>query len=274
MHRPATASNPADRTSMYKRILPAQLLPKQRHGSSTGARTPTSTTPVLAPRPHSKVDILPAMELPHGMTAEDLSRAFEVVAATASAMRSQGHSHSSHPPSHSKPSATAPALHRQTSHAREISNTTNTGKAEHEGTGGGDEEGQGGHDAPNWSRAKSASVLMGCTVLYAIIAGESPLLSSFRLPRHRKLTLRRFAEILVDVVDVVLDGSGIPEKLLGVTLFALVPNCAEFMNAISFAMNGNVALRRVDCLLRLRSHADFLPPSVWKSAPPMHFKCV
>lgn len=36
------------------------------------------------------------------------------------------------------------------------------------------------------------------------------------------------AEILVDVVDVVLEGSGIPEKFLGVTLFALVPNTTEF----------------------------------------------
>lgn len=82
-----------------------------------------------------------------------------------------------------------------------------------------EEGGAGGHDAPNWSRVKSASVLMSCTILYAIIA-----------------------EILVDVVDVVLDGSGIPEKLLGVTLFALVPNTTEFMNAISFAINGNIAL--------------------------------
>lgn len=43
-------------------------------------------------------------------------------------------------------------------------------------------------------------------------------------------------------MDVVLEGSGIPEKLLGVTLFALVPNTTEFMNAISFAINGNIAL--------------------------------
>ena len=50
-------------------------------------------------------------------------------------------------------------------------------------------------------------------------------------------------ELLVDVVDVVLDGSGIDEKFLGVTLFALVPNTTEFMNAMSFAMNGNIALR-------------------------------
>ena len=45
------------------------------------------------------------------------------------------------------------------------------------------------------------------------------------------------------MVDVVLEGSGIDEKFLGVTLFALVPNTTEFMNAISFAMNGNIALR-------------------------------
>lgn len=45
------------------------------------------------------------------------------------------------------------------------------------------------------------------------------------------------------MVDVILEGSGIDEKFLGVTLFALVPNTTEFMNAISFAMNGNIALR-------------------------------
>lgn len=43
----------------------------------------------------------------------------------------------------------------------------------------------------------------------------------------------------------MLEGSGIDEKFLGVTLFALVPNTTEFMNAISFAMNGNIALRFV-----------------------------
>ncbi len=82
------------------------------------------------------------------------------------------------------------------------------------------EEDHGGHEGPSWSRATSTAVLLSCTVLYALIA-----------------------EILVDVVDVVLDGSGIDEKFLGVTLFALVPNTTEFMNAMSFALNGNIALR-------------------------------
>lgn len=50
------------------------------------------------------------------------------------------------------------------------------------------------------------------------------------------------AEVLVDTVDVVLDSVDIDEKFLGITLFALVPNTTEFLNAISFAMNGNIAL--------------------------------
>jgi len=65
---------------------------------------------------------------------------------------------------------------------------------------------QGGHDAPNWSRLKSSVILMGATVLYAIIA-----------------------EILVDSVDFVLEGYSIDEKFLGITLFALVPNTTEFL---------------------------------------------
>ncbi|EJU03226.1 hypothetical protein DACRYDRAFT_65440 [Dacryopinax primogenitus] len=78
---------------------------------------------------------------------------------------------------------------------------------------------EGGHDAPSWSRTVSAAVLLACTALYAAIA-----------------------EVLVDVVDVILEGSGVDEKFLGLTLFALVPNTTEFMNAMSFAMNGNIAL--------------------------------
>ncbi|CAK5284348.1 unnamed protein product [Mycena citricolor] len=94
--------------------------------------------------------------------------------------------------------------------------TRAAGGEEHAAAAGG---GHGGHEAPSWSRMTSASVLLICTALYAAIA-----------------------EILVDVVDVILEGSGLQEKFLGVTLFALVPNTTEFMNAMSFALNGNIAL--------------------------------
>lgn len=64
----------------------------------------------------------------------------------------------------------------------------------------------GGHDAPNWSKAKSSIILLGATILYAVIA-----------------------EILVVTVDVVLESVDIDEKFLGITLFALVPNTTEFL---------------------------------------------
>ncbi|KAK2841543.1 hypothetical protein FQN49_006153 [Arthroderma sp. PD_2] len=76
-----------------------------------------------------------------------------------------------------------------------------------------------GHDAPNWGKAKSFVILLVATLLYAVIA-----------------------EILVNTVDVVLESYDIDEKFLGITLFSLVPNTTEFLNAISFAMNGNIAL--------------------------------
>jgi Ca2+:H+ antiporter len=84
---------------------------------------------------------------------------------------------------------------------------------------GAHEQASGGHDAPNWSRTKSAVILLTATLAYAVIA-----------------------EILVDTVDSVLSNVDIDEKFLGITLFALVPNTTEFLNAISFAMNGNIAL--------------------------------
>jgi Ca2+:H+ antiporter len=60
--------------------------------------------------------------------------------------------------------ATVSALRHQQVHARRVRNAQL----------GGDEEDpaeHGGHDAPSWSRAVSASVLLGCTALYAVIAG-------------------------------------------------------------------------------------------------------
>lgn len=83
-----------------------------------------------------------------------------------------------------------------------------------------EDEAAAGHDSPNWGKSKSYTVLFGCTILYSIIA-----------------------EILVQTVDEVMEQIAIDEKFLGLTLFALVPNITEFMNAISFALYGNIALR-------------------------------
>ena len=84
------------------------------------------------------------------------------------------------------------------------------GGNEGQGGGGGAQQASGGHDAPNWSRTKSAVILLGATLLYAVIA-----------------------EILVNTVDVVLESVDIDEKFLGITLFALVPNTTEFLVSFS-----------------------------------------
>ncbi|KAI0237050.1 hypothetical protein L0F63_000666 [Massospora cicadina] len=82
-----------------------------------------------------------------------------------------------------------------------------------------DDEEAVGHDAPEWSKFKSAVILCVCTVLFSLIAEE-----------------------MVQSVDVVVEGLHIREKILGLTLFALVPNVTEFVNAISFALHGNISL--------------------------------
>jgi Ca2+:H+ antiporter len=81
------------------------------------------------------------------------------------------------------------------------------------------EEGHGGHDAPEWSNVKSYVVLITATVLFALIA-----------------------EVLIGCVDNVIEEFNVDEKLIGLTLFTLVPIVAEFVNAIAFAMAGNISL--------------------------------
>jgi Ca2+:H+ antiporter len=79
-----------------------------------------------------------SMQLPETMTTDDFTRA--VAVATVSALRhQQAHAHS-------------PARVRSS---------------------GAEEGGHGGHDAPSWSRTTSASVLLACTALYAVIAGRA-----------------------------------------------------------------------------------------------------
>lgn len=77
------------------------------------------------------------IQLPEPMTTDDFTRA--VAVATVSALR-----------------------HQQQSRAHSPGRVRSG--AEHDTSAG-------GHDAPSWSRTTSASVLLGCTALYAVIAG-------------------------------------------------------------------------------------------------------
>ncbi|KAG0140102.1 hypothetical protein CROQUDRAFT_53765 [Cronartium quercuum f. sp. fusiforme G11] len=209
------------RMSMYVRKLPEivkqQLLPHIHKSPITSSQLPAehrSSGSGFAQPPQSSTKA-GAGENPLGLertlTAEEVDRTIKVLEmATASHLSGSNRAHAlkhRYSSSHSRdPSRSHPTFQPLPPLDVGLPPVIESGEG-------------GGHDAPNWSRTKSTTVLLSCTLLYAVIA-----------------------EILVSVVDVVLDGSGIPEKLLGVTLFALVPNTTEFMNAISFAMNGNIAL--------------------------------
>ncbi|KAI1813497.1 calcium permease [Poronia punctata] len=216
-------------STLYKRILGQSLKQVGLPGDSEGQRSHhpsgldphapngAGQTPHLVPPKSSgsgEGTIRSHVHIPGFSDAENnnLLRGVTELAATAAAIAARdarGTRRISHQPSTvgAGPSSARPTPLRSSTFP-DIEDTGEHAPAAH-----------GGHDAPNWSRMKSAVILMGATVLYAIVA-----------------------EILVDTVDVVLDNYAIDPKFLGITLFALVPNTTEFLNAISFAMNGNIAL--------------------------------
>lgn len=202
---PSARADPATRGSMYKR-LPLPVGQRQSFAGHVGdaslasnnpksaglqaGQTPfatpdhrasasTGSTGLPQPGQHGSMQLPMHMQLPAGMTAEEVNRAFQVVAATASVFQSQnnlaglqsrgGTASGLHPQHAAAGSMSTPqnTLKRQASHVheREVSRGGNQLEAADEG-------GHGGHDAPNWSRTKSYSVLFGCTALYAIISGR------------------------------------------------------------------------------------------------------
>ena len=116
---------------------------------------PPGFTPVLESVDQAmKTSGMQPMNLPPAMTTDDFTRA--VAVATVSALRHQ----------QAIPPSPGPAR---------------TSSAEHDAGGG-----HGGHDAPSWNRTTSASVLMGCTLLYAIIAGM-PISLACLFPAYQRV---------------------------------------------------------------------------------------
>ncbi|KAH9936243.1 uncharacterized protein B0H18DRAFT_1206628 [Fomitopsis serialis] len=190
------------RTSLYHRLVPSALNSATRPSHSLSHKSSAVNITIDGVDSRNQTPTASVLNVPAHGHAGSSSSASATVPPSTSARRVSAVA-----------VATVSALRHQHEYARSPARAR-LSAAEAEAAGG-----HGGHDAPSWSRTTSASVLLGCTALYAIIA-----------------------ELLVDVVDVVLEGSGIDEKFLGVTLFALVPNTTEFMNAISFAINGNISL--------------------------------
>jgi Ca2+:H+ antiporter len=213
----ATGADNIRETHLYKRILGQSLkqvgLPDTSRPSSTaaqdagGANGSNSTPHVVPPRGGADEEqpLRPTIKVP-GLSQVDNNLVREVaeIAATAATIASRDRYTSAHKPS----SAAGPATPRphgtsRASHHADVEEDAATAGAATAHAGGH------GHDAPNWSRTKSTVILLGATILYAIIA-----------------------EILVDTVDVVLESFSIDQKFLGLTLFALVPNTTEFLVSI------------------------------------------
>lgn len=209
-------------SQLYKRIL-SQLLKQiglsakaEEHSSRYGSLSTvvggncSAQTPHLVPPKSAGADSMRSdVEIP-GYTDEqnnNLVRQFAEITASAVAVAARDSARANR-----KVSTRPQATRNVTATAGNESDAVVVAEASAGAAGG-------GHDAPNWSRLKSSIILCGATVLYAMIA-----------------------EILVNTVDVVLGEGAVSEKFLGMTLFALVPNTTEFLNAISFAMNGNIAL--------------------------------
>lgn len=204
-----TSSADVRDTQLYKRILGQSLKQSgytedlSRQSSTTGQTAPAngsaSTPHVVPPKSSGGEQSRSALHVPGLSDADNkiLQREVTEIAAAAATIASRermSRKPPTVPPTHA-PGA-RPSASRQHTHTH----------AETEGPATEAHQAHGGHDAPNWSRAKSAIILLGATVLYAIIA-----------------------EILVDTVDVVLESFSIDQKFLGITLFALVPNTTEFL---------------------------------------------
>lgn len=203
-------------TQLYKRILgqslnqvglPAPGAEELRHQSAAaeGAQAPDSMPYRVPPKTHgaenSTADSASATNVQIDGLSEEQIRQVAEMAATAAAVAARD---ATRDPKRTQAASQVNVLHghRVPSRAGTIRGDNDENAVAETVAHGA----SGGHDAPNWSRTKSAIILLGATVLYAIIA-----------------------EILVNTVDVVLESVDIDEKFLGITLFALVPNTTEFL---------------------------------------------
>jgi Ca2+:H+ antiporter len=212
-----TTSGPKDsirESQLYKRILGQSLkhfgLEDNGSGNLDGVGSEATTDiksnfPHLVPPNSSGEDGCPVPKFVRSMAKEDnerLVRQFTEVAATAATVAARDAARSRKPNvQHHQASvrqASRPGPERSRNAAGE--------ELEDLGLPVDPTHASGGHDAPNWSKVKSSVILLGATVLYAVIA-----------------------EILVNTVDVVLENVDVDEKFLGITLFALVPNTTEFL---------------------------------------------
>ena len=163
---PSIVMQSGNQTPLSRSIVEASTpRPQQLSGSGNAPPSPTMTrrvsyapsptthhvqpgyTPLIESVDHAIKTSISPIQLPDNMTSDDFTRAVAV--------------------------ATVSALRHQNAHAQSPARARTSGVSTDETEGG-----HGGHDAPSWTRGTSTAVLLTCTALYAIIAGESMLLHS------------------------------------------------------------------------------------------------
>jgi Ca2+:H+ antiporter len=50
------------------------------------------------------------------------------------------------------------------------------------------------------------------------------------------------AHVITDKIPTVIEDFGLSQRFVGLVFYTLIPNAAEYMNAIKFALNGNIGL--------------------------------
>lgn len=199
-------------SQLYKRILGQSLkqVGLSPHAADTNASRQVSAqsqggeshTPHVVPPKSSHADNMSQRSIQiHGLSEEENNNLVIQVAEMAATAAAVAARDATKAPRKAAQLATTPGrYHADRPHVqRSATFEEDPADAAHAAQGG-------GHDAPNWSRTKSAVILLTATLAYAIIA-----------------------EILVNTVDAVLENVDIDEKFLGITLFALVPNTTEFL---------------------------------------------
>ncbi|CAO3624516.1 unnamed protein product [Cunninghamella echinulata] len=197
--------------SYYQKLLPGHIISHLIHSHHSQQQEPT---PENNTKTHSEEDGTPQKSHHHHHHHTKLISKVSVDNKDLLQKESQDEFSTSSVPEGSTSIPVPPPSATTTAAAAAVSAFIHAKEPEEE-----EEEEMAGHDSPNWGKVKSYTILCACTVLYAIIA-----------------------EILVDTVDLVMANLAVDEKFLGLTLFALVPNITEFMNAISFALYGNIVL--------------------------------
>jgi Ca2+:H+ antiporter len=82
------------------------------------------------------------------------------------------------------------------------------------------------HDQPHeagpsgeMSKVVALTILIGSTVVFSLMA-----------------------HVITDKIPEVIEQIGLSQRFVGLVFFTLIPNAAEYMNAIKFALNGNIGL--------------------------------